>query len=62
MHQGTIVVLDAGLALASAAVSLQYQLPLADRIVYATARRGCASLWTQDIEFESLPRVRFYAK
>ncbi|HET6591452.1 MAG TPA: PIN domain-containing protein [Xanthomonadales bacterium] len=40
---------------------LQYRLPLADSIIYATARRYDATLWTQDADFRELPGVRFYS-
>ena len=42
--------------------SLAHRLPLADAIVLATARAAAATLWTQDKDFEGLPRVRFHAK
>jgi predicted nucleic acid-binding protein len=62
MQQGTVVDLDAALALLAAAMSLRHKLPLADSIVYAAARRGDATLWTQDADFEGLPGVRYFAK
>lgn len=62
MQQGTVVDLDAALALLAAAMSLRHKLPLADSIVYAAARRGGATLWTQDADFGGLPGVRYFAK
>ena len=62
MQQGTVVDLDAALALEAAGTSLRHRLPLADSIVYATARRANATVWTQDADFEGLPGVRFFAK
>ena len=62
MQQGTVVDLDAALALAAAGLSLRHKLPLADSIVYATAQRGNARLWTQDVDFDGLPGVRFFPK
>jgi predicted nucleic acid-binding protein len=62
MQQGTVVDLDAVLALESAGVSLRWKLPLADSIVYATTRRGNATLWTQDADFGGLPGVRYFPK
>src|SRR5690606_11570572 len=40
----------------------QYKLPLADSIIYATARRFDATLWTQDEDFEGLPGVKYFPK
>ncbi|WP_332776686.1 type II toxin-antitoxin system VapC family toxin [Polaromonas sp.] len=58
MQQGELVPLDEGLALEAAKLSL----PLADSLIYATAQRYKATLWTQDQHFESLPGVRYFAK
>lgn len=62
MQQGSVVDLDAALALEAAGTSLRHRLPLADSIVYATARRTGAIVWTQDADFDGLPGVRFFAK
>lgn len=62
MHQGSVIALDAGLAADAASYGIQYRLPLADSIIYATARRHRATVWTQDSDFRDLPDVRFYAR
>jgi predicted nucleic acid-binding protein len=62
MQQGTVVDLDAALALEATGASVRHRLPLADSIVYTTARRANAVVWTQDADFEGLPGVRFFAK
>lgn len=62
MQQGNVVDLDGTLALEAAALSLRRKLPLADSVVYATAQRGNALLWTQDGDFDGLPGVRYFAK
>ncbi|MBI4229770.1 MAG: type II toxin-antitoxin system VapC family toxin [Planctomycetes bacterium] len=62
MHQGRIVGLDAALALASARLSVEERLPLADSVMYATARACSATLWTQDSDFEGRPGVRFVSR
>lgn len=62
MMEGRIVDLDADLALASARMGLEFRLPLADRVIYATARAHDATLWTQDADFEGLEGVRYYPK
>jgi predicted nucleic acid-binding protein len=59
MQQGTVVDLDARLALSAARVSLDTKLPMADSVVLATARLHGATLWTQDADFEKLPGVRY---
>lgn len=62
LRQGRIVALDETLAISAARLGLAHRLPLADAMVLATARAASATLWTQDKDFEGLPRVRYQAK
>lgn len=62
MQQGQVVDLDGELALAAAVIGLEHKLPLADSIVYATARLVDATVWTQDEDFDGLPGVRYFAR
>ncbi|MFX3658051.1 MAG: type II toxin-antitoxin system VapC family toxin [bacterium] len=62
MRQGTIVDLDADLALAAARVGALHGLALADSVIYASALQRGSVLWTQDADFEGLPQVRYVAK
>ena len=62
MKQGKLVPLDDELAVDAAVYGTQLSLPLADSIVYATARRHGAMLWTQDGDFRDLPGVTFFAR
>ena len=59
MQQGQIVDLDPSLAISAARLSLDQKLPMADSIMLATARAFDAVLWTQDVDFKGLPRVRY---
>ena len=59
MQQGRVIDLDATLALRAASLSLEHKLPLADSIVYATARELGATVWTQDVDFEGLRDVEY---
>ena len=62
MEQGRVVSLDAGLAVDAAYCGVKYKLPLADSIIYATAWRYGAIVWTQDADFKALTNVRYYPK
>ena len=62
MRQSAVVNLDTSLALRAAALGVRYKLPMADSIIYATARAANASVWTQDADFEGLPGVKFRRK
>jgi predicted nucleic acid-binding protein len=52
-----LVPLDEDLALASARVSLEFRLAMADAIIYATALTYQATLVTGDVAFRGLPGV-----
>ncbi|MDB5968188.1 MAG: uncharacterized protein JWQ90_638 [Hydrocarboniphaga sp.] len=62
MQQSEVVDLDAALSLNAAALGLRHKLPLADSIVYATARSHNAIVWTQDADFDGLAGVQYFAK
>ncbi len=53
-----MVEIDLSLALEAATLGL----PLADSLIYATARRHAALLWTQDAHFEGLAGVQYFLK
>ena len=62
MRLGRVVDLDVDLAIKAADISITRKLPMADSIIYATARRFGAELWTQDADFDGLPGVRYFPK
>lgn len=62
MHQGKVVSLDSSLAIDAAKYGIDYKLPLADSIIYATGQKLNALIWTQDIDFKLLDGVQYYPK
>ncbi|GHV52196.1 hypothetical protein FACS1894216_07900 [Synergistales bacterium] len=62
MSHGKLIGIDMNLAIEAAKLGLSYHLPLADSIIYATARMENALLWTQDKHFEKLSGVNFTEK
>jgi predicted nucleic acid-binding protein len=60
MQKGSVISLDSALAIEAAEIGLDLRLPLADGIIYATARKFDAVLWTQDADFKNLPGVKYY--
>jgi predicted nucleic acid-binding protein len=62
MSIGQIVDLDQELALVAAVLSVEYKLPMADSIIYATARAQNATLWTQDEHFRDLDQVKYIGR
>jgi predicted nucleic acid-binding protein len=62
MYDGKIVDLDREIALIAAELSFELKLPMADSIILATARANDAILWTQDMHFNGLARVKYIKK
>ncbi|NNJ73177.1 MAG: type II toxin-antitoxin system VapC family toxin [Enterobacterales bacterium] len=62
MSQAKVIDLDTELAISAASFGHEYKLPLADSIIYASAAKYDATLWTQDSDFEGLPNVEYFAK
>ena len=62
MQQGEVVSIDAGIAIEAADLSVQRKIPMADSLIYITAQKRSATLWTQDEDFEGLPNVRYFPK
>jgi predicted nucleic acid-binding protein len=62
MEQGNVIALNGELAVNAACFGVEFKLPLADSIIYATARKYEAVVWTQDADFRGLDGVKFYPK
>jgi predicted nucleic acid-binding protein len=62
MQRGTVVDLTAPLAIAASNLSIEYNLPMADSIILATAKEFNAILWTQDSDFEKISGVKYFPK
>jgi len=62
LRRGQGVALDLALAVRAARFAVEYQLPTADSLIYATARRHGVVIWTQDAHFRDLPAVEFFEK
>ncbi len=62
MEQGRVIDLDGALAIDAAQYGVEYKLPLADSIIYATAKKFDALIWTQDIDFKPLEGIKYYSK
>lgn len=58
MESGLLIDVDARLALEAS----RLDLPLADSLIYATALRHGAILWTQDADFADIDGVRYFKK
>jgi len=62
MEQGKVISLDGSLAIDAAQYGVDLKLPLADSIIYATAQKFDALVWTQDADFKFLDGVKYFSK
>ena len=60
MEQGRVISLDSELAINAASYGIAHKLPLADSIIFATAQKYNALLWTQDSDFKGLRNIKLY--
>ena len=58
MREGQVIDVNLNIALSAAATGL----PLADSLIYATARTRGAILWTQDADFKALAGIKYFPK
>lgn len=59
MKQGRVIELSEEIALRAALISLENKLPMADSFIYAAGQLEGAVIWTQDIDFNGLPGVKY---
>ncbi len=62
LRQGVVTDLTEDIALRAARLSIACKLPMADSIIFATARAYNAEIWTQDDDFKGLEGVRYFSK
>lgn len=62
MQRGKVVALDSEAALQASALAQQYNLAMADAMMYSIALQQQATFWTQDVDYQGLPDVSFQAK
>jgi len=62
MKQGNIINLTEELSLSAAKISKNFNLPMADSIIYATNLKYNCVLWTQDQHFINLKSVNYFKK
>jgi predicted nucleic acid-binding protein len=62
MRLGKVVDVDLTVSLEAAKLSMLQKLPMADALIYVTARLHRCILWTQDEHFQGLPDVRYFPK
>jgi predicted nucleic acid-binding protein len=59
MQQAKVVSVTSSIAIMAAKLSCELKIPMADSLIYATARMYDAVVWTQDSDFKDLEKVNF---
>ena len=62
MRLGRVLDLTDRRAVAASKVARQHRLALADAAMYSMAQEHSASFWTQDVDYDGLPDVRYFAR
>ena len=62
MQNAVVVSITPKIAILAAKLGKEYRLPMADSIIYATAKIYDAEVYTQDRHFENLERVFYFGK
>lgn len=62
MRLGRVLDITAARAVAGADVSLRHKLAMGDALMYSLALEHGATFWTQDVDYQGLPSVQYFAK
>lgn len=62
MRLGRVLDITDRRAVAAAGVARRHKLAMADAMMYSLALELSATFWTQDVDYQGLPGVNFFAK
>ena len=62
MRQGRVLDLTDARAVAASKAARAHQLALADAAMFSMAQEHGATFWTQDVDYDGLPGVRYFPK
>ncbi len=62
MQQAKVIEITPSIAVQAAKASYIFKLPLADSMIYITAREYNATIWTQDADFKDLEGIKYFKK
>ena len=62
MQQSKTIDVDSSISLLAAKLSTDFNIPMADSLILATANTYNATLWTQDSDFKDIPGVKYIDK
>ena len=62
MQQAKVIDVTPSIAIQAAKFSHEFRIPMADSIIYTTARMNDSIVWTQDVDFKDLEGVKYNKK
>lgn len=62
MQQSKVIDITEPITIFAARLSIDFKLPMADSLIYATAKIHDAIVWTQDSDFKNLENVKYFKK
>ena len=62
MRLGRVLEITDRRAIAAANIALRHRLAMADAMMYGLAQEFDATFWTQDVDYQGLPGVQWFAK
>jgi toxin FitB len=62
MRRGRVLELTDARAIAASEAALRFKLAMAGAAMYTTAQEFDATFWTQDVDYQGLEGVRYFAK
>ena len=62
MRLGRVLEITDRRAVAAAEIAAQHRLAMADAMMYSLALETSATFWTQDVDYQGLPGVNYFAK
>ena len=62
MQQAKVAGVTSSIAIMAAKFSYELKLPMAGSLIYSTARMYDAVVWTQDVDFKDLKKVKYFKK
>lgn len=62
MRLGRVLAITDERAIAAAEIASRHRLAMGDALMYSLTLEHGATLWTQDVDYQGLPRVRYFPK
>ncbi len=62
MQQAKVIEVSSIISIQAAKLSYERKIPMADSLIYTTAKLNNAMVWTQDIDFKKLDNVKYFKK